>query len=363
MTIEFIGYIGTRQSSEIHPPEGPVLDRAYIETVAHAHEEAGFDRALVAFHSTSPESILVAGHAASVTRRLGLMIAHRPGFTAPTLAARQFATLDQLTGGRVAVHIITGGDDAEQRQDGDFLGKEVRYARTDEYLEVLRRVWTSDAPFDHHGAHYRFERAFSAVKPLQQPHIPIYFGGASDAAIAVAGKHADIYALWGETHAQVRELTGRVRAAAARHQRDIRFSLSLRPILADTEEAAWARADAILARARALADQTGYCRGAPPQNAGSLRLLEAAAQGARLDKRLWTGIAALTGAKGNSTALVGTPEQVAEALLDYYDLGITTFLIRGFDPLEDAVDYGRRLLPLTRQLVEDRRRHAATAAE
>jgi alkanesulfonate monooxygenase len=362
MSVEFIGYIGTRHASEIHPAEGPVIDRGYIERSARAHEEAGFDRALVAFHSTSPESILIAGHAASVTQRLGLMIAHRPGFTAPTLAARQFATLDQLTGGRVAVHVITGGDDAEQRQDGDFLTKDERYARTDEYLEVVRKVWTSDKPFDHTGRYYRFERAFSSVKSVRPPHIPIYFGGASDAAIAVAGKHADIYALWGETHAQVRELTGRVRAAAAAHGRQVRFSLSLRPILADTEKAAWERADDILARAKALLEKTGVKRNAPA-NSGSLRLLEAAAQGARLDKRLWTAVAALTGAKGNSTALVGTPEQVADALLDYHELGITTFLIRGFDPLDDAIDYGRKLIPLTRELIAERIRTAATAAE
>ena len=363
MSVEFIGYIGTRDFSETRPAKGPVVDVDYIETVARAHDAAGFDRALVAFHSTSPESILIAGHAASVTERLGLMIAHRPGFTAPTLAARQFATLDQLTGGRVAVHIITGGDDAELRQDGDFLTKDERYARTDEYLEILRKIWTSDAPFDHQGANYRFERGFSAVKSVRGPHIPIYFGGASDAAIAVAGKHADIYALWGETHAQVRELTGRVRASAAKHGRQLRFSLSLRPILAETEEKAWARADAILEQARAVQDKTGYKRTAEPANSGSQRLLAAAAQGPRLDKRLWTGIAALTGAKGNSTALVGTPEQVADALLDYYDLGVTTFLIRGFDPLDDAIDYGRELIPLTRRLVAERARANATAAE
>jgi alkanesulfonate monooxygenase len=282
------------------------------------------------------------------------MIAHRPGFTAPTLAARQFATLDQLSQGRMAVHIITGGDDAEMRQDGDFLTKDERYARTDEYLDVLRRMWTSDKPFDFEGKYYRFERGFSAVKCVGAPHIPIYFGGTSDAAIPVAGKHADIYALWGETHAQVRELTARVRAAAARHNRAMRFSLSFRPILAETEEKAWKRADEILDRARELADRTGYKRVGEPPNSGSQRLLAAAAQGARLDKRLWTAMAALTGAKGNSTALVGTPEQVADALMDYYDLGVTTFLIRGFDPLEDAIDYGKVLIPLTRELVAAR---------
>lgn len=354
MTIEFIGYIATRESSEIIPAQGPVIDIDHVEKVARAHEASGFDRALVAFHSTSPESILVAGHAAAATSRLGLMIAHRPGFTQPTLAARQFATLDQLTRGRVAVHIITGGDDTEQRQDGDFLSKDERYARTDEYLDVVKRTWTSEAPFDHEGRFYRFERAFSTVKPVQKPHIPIYFGGASDAAIPVAGRHADIYALWGETHDQVRELIARVRAAAAVHGRRPRFSLSLRPILADTEERAWKRADEFLERATALIHQTGFARSREPVNAGSLRLLEAAARGPRLDRRLWTGMAALTGARGNSTALVGTPEQVAEALIDYYDLGVTTFLIRGFEPHADAVDYGRALIPLTRELAARR---------
>ncbi len=203
------------------------------------------------------------------------------------------------------------------------------------------------------------EQAFSAVKSPQQPHIPVYFGGASDAAIRVAGKHADVYALWGETYAQVAELVGRVRAEAARHGRTIRFSLSLRPILADTEAKAWARAEDILQRATAQAERNGSFRKAPPENAGSQRLLAAAAQGSRLDKRLWTGIAGLLGAQGNSTALVGTPEQVADALLDYHGLGITTFLIRGFDPLDDAIGYGRDLLPLTRDLIARRRPQAA----
>jgi len=363
MSVEFIGFIGTNPASEIHPNTGPVIDRDYVETVAKAHDAGGFDRALVAFGSTSPESQLVVAHAASVTKRLGFMIAHRPGFTAPTVAARQLATLDQFTGGRIAVHIITGGADDEMRKDGDHLTKDERYARTDEYLDILRKEWTSEKPFDYKGHYYNVEQAFGAVKPVQAPHIPIYFGGSSDAAIPVAGKHADIYALWGETQAQVREAIARVRAAAAKHGRQIRFSLSLRPVIADTEEAAWKRADEIVERTRALRDAAGLSTTthAPP-NAGSQRLLAAAAQGARLDKRLWTGVAALTGAQGNSTGLVGTPEQVADALLDYYDLGVSTFLIRGFDPLDDAVAYGRDLIPLVRDLVAQREAQPAAVA-
>jgi alkanesulfonate monooxygenase len=363
--VDFIGFVGTRYESEIHPNGGTAIDRDYIRAVAQAQEYGGFDRFLVAFHSTSPDSLLVAAYAASVTDRINLMIAHRPGFVAPTVAARQLATLDQLTNGRAGVHIITGGSDQELKQDGDFLTKDERYARTSEYLDVVRASWTSATPFDYAGEYYRFEKAFSTVKPVQSPHLPIYFGGSSDAAIAVAGKHADIYALWGETHAQVRETVARVRAAAARHGREdhIRFSLSFRPILADTEEKAWAKAEAFLDRTKAVRAARGLKDAAPPPNEGARRLLAAAAQGDRLDKRLYTAIAAATGAQGNSTALVGTPDQVADALLDYYDLGVTTFLIRGFEPLEDAVHYGRELIPAFKRFLAERTHHRAVAAE
>jgi alkanesulfonate monooxygenase len=369
MPVEFIGYIGNHNASETIPASGPIIDLDHIAAAAAIHENGGFDRVLFAFHSTSPESILIAQHVAAQTRTLKLMIAHRPGFTAPTLAARQLATLDQLSGGRVSVHIITGGNDQELAQDGDHLTKDQRYARTSEYLDIVRQEWTSAQPFDYAGDYYQVDKGFAHVKPKGPDGIPVYFGGSSPAAIAVAGKHADIYALWGETYAQVAETIQQIRAAAAPHGRSPRFSLSLRPILAETEEAAWAKADTLLGRARALRREAGDRplkfrpdRGSEPSNEGSRRLLAAAAQGARLDKRLWTEMAALTGASGNSTSLVGTPEQVADALLDYYDLGVTTFLIRGFDPLEDAFHYGRDLIPRVRALVTARD-HAARHAE
>jgi len=277
--------------------------------------------------------------------------------------ARQFATLSQLYKGRVSINVITGGEQRELARDGNLIAdKDERYARTQEFLDIVRLEWTSREPFNYKGKYYTVENAFSQVKPYQDRPIDVYVAGASDAAVEVAGRHADIFALWGETYDQVRELTGRVRAAAAPHGRRPEFSLSFRPILADTEEAAWAKAEAILARATALAEKTGFRRGPEePPNEGSRRLLALAAQGTRLDKRLWTGMAALTGAKGNSTSLVGTPDQVADALLDYYELGVRTFLIRGFDPLPDALEYGRDLLPRVRQLVAERERARAAA--
>ena len=354
MPVDFSGLIAHVDPSEASLQAPGAFDRLYLREIALAHEASGFDRVLIGYGSTYPDGLHLGTYVTSVTERLGVMLAHRPGFVAPTLAARTFATIDQLSGGRASIHIISGASDEEQQRDGDFLSKDERYARSDEYVGLLRRLWTSDVPFDHEGTYYRFKGGFSSVKPLQKPHIPINFGGSSEAAIEAAGRHANIYALFGETLAQVREQVAKVRAAAARHGRTIRFSLSLRPILAETEEAAWRRADDLLARVRALpaAGTERPPRGGQP-SVGSLRLLEAASRGDRHDKRLWTAIAKETGAAGNSTALVGTVDQVADALLDYYDLGITTFLMRGFDPLEDAVAYGA-LVARTKQLVADR---------
>lgn len=371
MAVEFVGMIGTRDASETRSAGGGAIDADYTRRFARAHEEAGFDRILIGYGSSSPDGAQVAAHVAAHTETLGLLVAHRPGFVAPTLAARTFATLDQFSGGRLAVHIITGGHDAEQRRDGDHLGKDERYDRTDEYLDVLKRAWTADEPFGLDGRHYRFDDFVSEVKPAQSPRIPLYFGGSSAAAYRVGGKHADVFALWGEPLAETAEQIAAVRAAAEAAGRTTppRISVSFRPILGATEEEAWERAHGILDtihRNGANGTLLGSRRrpilpvgpGAQPQNAGSQRLLAAAAKGELHDRALWTAPAAATGAAGNSTALVGTPETVAQALLDYVDIGVTTLLIRGYDPLDDAVDYGRRLLPLVREEVARRDRAA-----
>jgi len=357
--MEIIGMISTTLASELYGRSiiSGDVDPAFITRFARVHEDGGFDRVLVGYGSSGADGFAVTAHAASVTTRLGYLIAHRPGFVAPTLAARKAATLDHVTGGRIALHIITGGSDAEQQRDGDFLDHDARYRRTDEYLDVMRRTWASERPFDFEGEFYRVRGAFSEVKPLQRPAIPIYFGGASGPALAVGAKHCDVYALWGEPVAAIRASIAEVRAAAPAG-RQPRFSVSVRPILGPTEDQAWARARDILERIVAL---NAGAKTPPRQNVGSLRLLDLARRAEVHDKRLWTAIAAATGAAGSTTALVGTAEQVAESLLDYYDAGATTVLIRGFDPLQDAIEFGRDLIPLLRAGVERRaRRDLAT---
>ncbi len=364
MAIELIGMIGVRpegaDGAAVHVIGGE-MDLDWVRDFSRAHERAGFDKVLVGYTATSADGFLVSAYAAAHTERLGYLIAHRPGFVAPTLAARKAATLDQTSGGRVSLHIITGGSDADQARDGDFIDHDTRYRRTDEYLGLMRRMWTEPRSFDHAGEFFRVTAAYSDVKPRQKPHIPLYFGGASEAAHRIGAKHCDVYMLWGEPLAAIRERIATLRAVAARVGREAglpRFSVSLRPIIAPTEEQAWAKARAILERVQAKqGDRTLPL----PEAVGAQRLVSFAHQAEVHDKRLWTPIAAAVGGAGNTTALVGTPEQVAESLLDYYDLGVTTLLIRGFDPLNDALEYGRELIPLVRAEVarRDRDRPAA----
>lgn len=354
MPISLYGTLYPRLFSEIVPASGPAFDIAHIEARAREHEQAGFDGVLLPHNAGWADNFLTVARAAGVTERLNFLIAHRPGFVAPTLAARKLATLDHYTGGRLQLHVITGGRNAEQRRDGDYLEHDERYARTDEYLDILRAVWSSDVPFDHAGQYYQHESAFSELKPVHG-HIPISFGGASDPALVVAAKHADIYALWGETLAGTQELLDRVTGLSVAHGRAPTFSISIRVILGDTEAQAWARARDIEVQTEkvGLWSQNSKVFGghAPPahaENEGSRRLLKQLAQGSVLDTRLFTGVARATNAPGNTTAIVGTAQQVADALLDYYRLGVTGFLFRGFDPRVDAQEYGHSLIPLLR---------------
>lgn len=358
MPIEILGMIATTAGSESKRLEGPVVDPAYVREFSRAHEEAGFDRVLIGYSASSPDGFAVAASALHSTERLKVLIAHRPGFVAPTLVARKLATLDHLTGGgRVAIHHISGGSDADQRRDGDFSAKGDRYRRTAEFIDVLRRTLTSDDPFDYEGEFYRFEGAYSAVKPATDAGIPIFFGGLSEGAVEVGANHADVYMLFGEPLASVAERVSTIRAAAEAAGRTVEFSLSTRPIVAATEDEAWAKAQRIYDEAAALQEQreTGNTLAfvAPnrrEQTSVSADLLQEHAKlGDVHDERLWLGITRLTGPGGNSTAPVGTPAQVAEALLKYYDLGVSRFLIRGFDPLGDVVDWGDELIPLLRE--------------
>ncbi|QDJ11837.1 Alkanesulfonate monooxygenase (plasmid) [Roseomonas mucosa] len=362
MSVHITGMIWARPTSDLEVTGGPAVQPDFIERITLAHEEAGFDRVLAGYWTNAADGFLVLAHAASVAKRIHFLLAHRPGFVSPTLAARKIATLENLTGGRLALHVISGGEDADQRKDGDHASHSERYRRTDEFLEVVQRTWTATEPFDHVGEFYSVEQAWSDVRPIQ-PKLPVFFGGASDAAIRVAQKYADVYALFGEPLAETAAMLARLRACLPRG-RELAFSWSNRPILGATEAEAWDRARHIRERALAKLARAGGSGLIPGgQAVNSQRLVALSQRGEVLDERLWTTMAGVLGGRGNSTALVGTPEQVARSMLRYRELGVSHYILRGWDPLPDAIEYGRELIPLLRELAEaqDRRRLSVPA--
>ncbi|MFJ7996355.1 LLM class flavin-dependent oxidoreductase [Streptomyces sp. NPDC096310] len=365
MPVEFLGIAATHNGSETTPRSGASFDKEYTLKLARAHEDHDWDRVLFAYGSGSPDPAPAAAYIASRLDRLQILLAHRPNVSYPTFAAKTFATLDRISDGRLTVHFITGGNDHEQGREGDTLTKDQRYTRTREYIEIVKRIWTSHEPFDHEGEHYRFHDFVSDVFPVQKPRPDVSFGGSSPAAYAAGGAEADIYALWGEPLARTAEQIEAVKAAArAAGRTPPRFQVAFRPIIAPTEELAWEKAHRTVA---AIKDRTAQGSGAlvrhhsrlAPENTGAQRLIAIAESGERFDRALWTPTAAATGGAGNSNALVGTPETVARALLDYYDLGVDIISARGYDLLGDAIDFGRQVIPLVR--VEVARREAAGA--
>jgi alkanesulfonate monooxygenase len=368
MPVEFLGIAATSDGSEITARSGLSFDKEYTLRLARAHEENGWDRVLFAYGSGSPDPNIGAAYIASKTETLQLLLAHRPNVSYPTFAAKTFATVDQVSDGRMTVHFITGGTDHEQQREGDYLTKDERYGRTRECMQIVKKAWTSREPFDYQGKHYAFADFVSDVFPVQQPRPRLSFGGSSPAAYQAGGAEADIYCLWGEPLARTAEQIESVRRAAKEAGRTDtpKIQVAFRPIIAPTKAQAWEKAHDIVARIEARVQASGgaVTRRRPiknPENTGSQRLIAIAEEGERFDRALWTRTAAVTGGAGNSNALVGTPETVAQAILDYIDLGVGVISMRGYDLLQDAVDVGQQVIPIVREEVAKRDAAAGTA--
>ncbi|MUN41055.1 LLM class flavin-dependent oxidoreductase [Actinomadura litoris] len=279
MTIEFIG----------HVDDGP----APGGRAAQEAEAAGFDRVILTYGSSSPDPWLVAAEALRATTRLKILIAHRPGVVAPTVAARKLATLDQFSGGRTSLQVIAGSTD-DRHRDGDFLPEDDRYARAREYLDILERELTEPEPFDYEGVHYQVRDAFSEIRPVQTPLI--FSDGTSPEALELAARYSDVHVTPAEPLADF----ARIRQAATEHGRTIEFAIELDPVLGDTEEEARERANA-----------TG-----PDVAPGTL--------------------------------LVGTPRAVADTITDYHrKTGATRFVLGARH--HTHTELGERLLPLVRE--------------
>ncbi|WP_432843351.1 LLM class flavin-dependent oxidoreductase [Dactylosporangium sp. CA-092794] len=359
--VEFISLSHLNPSTELEPIPTRGIDLAYFRRYVRSLEDSGYDYTLLPYGSGSADSFVVASAVGQLTERIRPIVALRPNTTFPTVGAQKLATLDQLTEGRAVVHLISGGSDAEQARQGDYLPKERRYARTSEYVDILRRAWTEPAPFSHDGEFYKFDEFGPGFAPYDTP-IPISIGGQSDEAFAVGGAKADIFSFWGEPLSDLRSEIDRVHGIARAAGRTTlpRIWVTFRPIIAQTDELAWEKAHRYATRIADTFAKAGLAgqrfRQGTPQNVGSQRALAFADRAELYDRALWTRTAAVTNAAGASTALVGSPETVAAAILDYIDQGASLVSIRGYDTLADAVDYGRYILPLVRQELAHRER-------
>ncbi len=352
--VEFISLSHLNPSTELNPIPTRGIDLAYFRRYVRSLEEAGYDYTLLPYGSSGADSFVVASAVGQLTERLRPIVAVRPNTAFPLVVAQQLATLDQLTEGRAVVHLISGGNDAEQARQGDYLPKSRRYARTSEFVDLLRRAWHETEAFSHDGEFYKFDDFGPGFRPYGET-IPISIGGQSDEAFEIGGHKADIFSFWGEPLAEIRAQIDRVNAiaeAAGRTDRP-RIWVTFRPIIAKTDELAWQKAFDYVDRIGKTFRQGAHFQRrafeATPQNVGSQRALAFAEKADVYDRALWTRTAAATNAAGASTALVGSPETVAAAILDYVDLGADLVSIRGYDTLADAVDYGRHVLPLVRQ--------------
>ncbi len=327
-------------------------DIEYLAQVARSAEQLGFEAVLTPTGTWCEDAWLVTAALTRETSRLKFLVAFRPGLTSPTLAAQMAATYQRISGGRLLLNVVTGGQAGEQRRFGDQLSHDERYARTAEFLAIVRGAW-SGTPFDFDGRYYQVQGATVLAPPDPVPGV--YFGGSSPAAGPVAAAGADVYLTWGEPPDQVGEKLDWIRGLAAGQGREVRFGIRLHVISRDTEADAWAEASRLLdyldpaeiARAQqvlAASESVGQDR---------MRALHASyrhggsAQDLEIYPHLWAGVGLVRGGAG--TALVGSHEQVAALIEEYAALGISEFILSGYPHLEEAYWFGEGVLPLIRR--------------
>ena len=326
----------------------------YLRQVAVAADTLGYEGVLIPTGRSCEDPWVVASALAAVTQRLKFLVAVRPGLMAPTLAARMAATFDRISNGRLLINLVTGGDRAELEGDGLFLDHTERYKASAEFLRIWRQVLAASHDgdkVDYEGRHLSVKGATVLYPPLQRPHPPVYFGGSSAPAHALAGEQVDTYLTWGEPPAAVAQKLDDVRRHAARHGRTVKFGIRLHVIVRETDAAAWAAAEDLISRldddtvARAQAvfanmDSEGQRRMAALHAGGTRRTREAL----EISPNLWAGVGLVRGGAG--TALVGDPHTVAERLREYAALGIDTFVLSGYPHLEEAYRFAELVFPL-----------------
>ncbi|EZI25817.1 FMNH2-dependent alkanesulfonate monooxygenase [Pseudomonas extremaustralis] len=318
----------------------------YMQQIAIAAESLGYDGVLIPTGSSCLDPWITAASLVPVTHRLKLLVALRTSLGNPTASARQAATLDQASNGRLLLNVVPGGDATELAADGIFLDHDQRYEAAGEFLTVWRRLLSGEV-VNFTGKHVHVEGAQNFFQPVQQPHPPLYFGGSSPAAHELAAQQVDAYLTWGEPPADVAAKIADVRERAKKHGRTVHFGVRLHVIVRETNEQAWAAAEELISHLDddVIADaQKNYAK---MDSEGQRRM--AALHGGQRDKlevspNLWAGVGLVRGGAG--TALVGDPETVAKRLQEYADLGVDRFVLSGYPHLEEAFRFAELVFPL-----------------
>jgi alkanesulfonate monooxygenase len=348
MSLELLWYI-PNQSRPGHRGDDVVEGHNSLETLtshAKALEEHGWSGALIGTGWGRPDTFTVAAALAARTTTFRPLIAIRPGYWRPANFASAAATLDHLTGGRVLVNIVSGKDDLAAY--GDREGDQAhRYARTKEFIQIVRKLWTQEH-VTYHGDHFAVTDSTVVPRPAKPPRL--YFGGASEAAEKVAATEADVQLIWGEPLDGAAERIDRLKQLSQKLGREhapLEFGLRVTTLVRDTAEQAWADAEAKVAE---MARGDGAFPPDPLRRAavGQQRLLDLAARGEVLDDNLYTTPGRYGGGGAGTTWLVGSAEDVAKSLRRYQSLGITHFVLSDTPYLTEIERQGHQLLPLLR---------------
>lgn len=324
---------------------GRAVTLDYLKQIAQAVDHLGYTGALIPTGRSCEDAWIAAASLISVTQRMKFLVALRPGMTTPSTVARMAATFDRLSGGRLLVNVVTGGDPVEMAGEGLHLSHDDRYALTDEFLQVWRGVMAGET-VDFQGKYLDIQGAKLLFPPVQTPYPPLWFGGSSPAAMQVAAKHIDVYLTWGEPPEQVAEKIAQMRQLAEAQGRTIRFGIRLHVIVRNTLTQAWDAAnelieyvddEAIATAQKALSrtDSEGQRR-MTQLHGGSKTALE-------ISPNLWAGVGLVRGGAG--TALVGDADTVVKRMLEYQQLGIETFIFSGYPHLEEAYRVAELLFP------------------
>lgn len=325
-------------------PAGRPASVSYLSQVARAAEDVGFEAALTPTGAWCEDAWVTTAMLSQLSDRLKFLVAFRPGLVSPYLAAQMAATFQNLTGGRLLLNVVTGGESHEQRMYGDRLDKDGRYARCEEFLSIVSRLWDGET-VDHRGEHLAVEAAHLDQRPDPRPDV--YFGGSSAAAGGVAARHADVYLTWGEPPAAVAEKVAWIRKLAADEGREVRFGIRMHTITRDTSADAWAEAERLLRGidpATIEQMQAGLRRS---ESEGQRRMLDlhgGSTADLEIHPNVWAGVGLVRGGAG--TALVGSHEEVADRIEEYADLGIDEFVLSGYPHLESAYWFGEGVLPI-----------------